>query len=65
MAFDNSSGVDRVQFYVNDVLMATDSSNPYAFYWTKLGFNLYNLKIVVNDKSDNSVTKLVQVWKFF
>ena len=40
----HSSGIDRVEFYVDDVLVGTDSSAPYGIIW-----NAYPLSIVFHD----------------
>jgi PKD repeat protein len=65
MAFDNSSSINRVEYYVNDALMNTTSTYPYSWDWINRGINLYTLKVVAYDKSGNSATKLLHVLKIF
>jgi hypothetical protein len=62
---DNQSGVDHVEFYLDDILKQNSSTTPFQWTWSDRGFFFYYLKIVAYDKYGNSATKEMKVWKFF
>jgi len=65
-ASDSTSGVNRVEFYVDDELEASDSSFPYSWEWTKLNlFSNHIIKTVVYDDAGNSASDEIIVKKFF
>lgn len=47
----DAGGVAKVDFYINDQLVATDTSSPYSYYWnTKLYVDgTYAIKVVATD----------------
>jgi spore germination protein len=60
IASDNI-GVVRVEFYVNDALLATDTTAPYVVYWNtrRIAPGAYVIKAVAYDPSGNSSTATV------
>lgn len=65
-ANDSTSGVNRVEFYIDDDLEASDSSVPYSWKWTKLNlFSSHIIKTVVYDDAGNSASDEIIVRKFF
>ncbi|MBN1280808.1 MAG: hypothetical protein JXA00_04080 [Candidatus Thermoplasmatota archaeon] len=64
-ATDNDSGIDRVEFYVDNQLKTSDPSAPYSWVWSERAFFYYTLKVVAYDKAGNSDYKELKVWKFF
>jgi lysophospholipase L1-like esterase len=65
-ATDNSSGVDHVEFYIDNFLKANLTSEMYAWKWdrrTPLKFN-HQIKIVAYDKAGHSTEATMTVWKF-
>ena len=65
-ANDSTSGVNRVEFYIDDELEASDSSVPYSWKWTKLNlFSSHIIKTVVYDDAGNSISDEIIVRKFF
>jgi hypothetical protein len=63
-ATDNQSGIQRVEFYVDDQLKGTDTSAPYNWTWTDRGlFFPYTLKAVAYDNYGNQNTDVLKVWK--
>ena len=65
-ANDSTSGVNRVEFYIDDELEASDSSVPYSWKWTKLNlFSSHIIKTVAYDDAGNSANDQIMVRKFF
>jgi len=62
-ASDSGSGVDRVEFYVNDALRYTKNYPPYKWEWNEksLGLNLYRLKVTAYDNAGNSASDEIRV----
>jgi hypothetical protein len=66
IAIDYISGVERVEFYIDNVLISTDYNEPYTWTWQREKFiKLYKLDIVVYDYSGNEATNSMKVWKLF
>lgn len=58
-------GIDRVEIYIDDELMATDYTEPYSWCWDeKELFLLYIIKVVAYDTDGNSAFDDIGVWKF-
>jgi hypothetical protein len=64
-ATDNDSAMDRVEFYTDEQLQATDRTAPYGWAWSEKAFFTYTIKVVAYDKEGNSDFKEIKVWKFF
>jgi hypothetical protein len=63
-ATDNQSGIDRVEFYVDDEYKASVTSPPYNWTWTDRGlFFPYTLKVIAYDYAGNSNSDSMKVWK--
>jgi spore germination protein len=64
LATDNL-GVARVEFYVNDAFLATDTAAPYVIYWNTRGTasGAYTIKAIAYDTSGNSATATVTTYK--
>jgi len=63
-ASDNQSGIERVEFYVDDAIKATVYSPPYNWTWTDRGlFFPYSLKVVAYDYYGNFNSESMKVWK--
>jgi hypothetical protein len=48
-AHDNESGMDRVECYINDELMATDEEPPYEILWHEAAFGERTIKVIAYD----------------
>lgn len=48
-AFDNVTGIDYVEFYVNGLLLTTITTPPYTWIWTQKIFEKPVIKVVVYD----------------
>jgi hypothetical protein len=65
-ATDNDSGIDRVEFYVNDnTLQGSDTTAPYSWLWNQTAFFRQTLIVKVFDKEGNFNSQEIEVWKFF
>lgn len=64
-AMDNESGVARVEFYVNDVLQAVDTTEPYCWSWTNRSFNSFELEVVGVDNAGNMRHEAFSLVKVF
>jgi len=61
---DNSS-ISRVEFYIDNALRATVTSQPYAWTWDTRSFSRHTIKINVYNSFGNSASAELLVWKFF
>ncbi len=65
-ASDPQSGIDRVEFYIDDGLKAVVTTPPYEWVWMERGlFFPYTLKVVVYDFAGNSQMDSMKVWKIW
>jgi hypothetical protein len=65
-ASDNQSGIQKVEFYVDDQLKGTDITAPYYWTWSDRGlFFPYTLKVVAYDNGGNQNSEVLKVWKIF
>ena len=64
-AHDNESGIERVEFFINDLLKVTDEEEPYTWVWNEKNFGKYIIKAVAYDDIGNSESDEITVWKFF
>ena len=62
-ASDPGSGVNKVEFYVNDVLRYTKTTGPYKWEWdeTSFGLVLNRLKVIAYDNAGNSASDETRV----
>jgi hypothetical protein len=65
-ATDSQSGVDRVEFYIDDEYKANDTTAPYTWIWLE-GWNFYpyKLKVIAYDNVGNQKSADMKVWKIF
>jgi hypothetical protein len=64
LATDNQSGVQKVEFYVDDQLKETVTTGPYIWTWSDRGlFFPYVLKIIAYDNAGNQNSDELKVWK--
>ena len=60
---DEETGINRVEFYINDVLLGIDYSYPYFYQWdpTSLNDGEYLVRVVAFDNAGNSASDEVTV----
>jgi hypothetical protein len=57
-------GVEKVEFYVDDVLRDIDYEPPYIWLWDEqTPFLLYELKAIAYDFAGNTATDMIKVWR--
>ena len=64
-AADHESGMDKVEFYIDDILQETIKSYQYIWTWDTNAFFKHTIKIVVYDNAGNSNSTELKVIKFF
>lgn len=64
-ATNQEYGIDRVEFYLDDVLKENDTSDPYSWLWGEKAFFRHTVKVVAYDNTGNNVSEEIYVWKFF
>lgn len=63
-ASDNQSGIQRVEFYIDDELQRNVTSPPYEWRWNDRGFFFpYTLKVKAYDYAGNVKSDSMKVWK--
>lgn len=65
VAYDEESGIDHVEFYVDGDLKSTDFEVPYMWTWGDICFSRYTLKVIAFDNAGNWAPRWLIVWKFF
>jgi hypothetical protein len=64
-ATDLESGIQRVDFYIDNQYKGNDTTKPYKWVWSERAFFVYTIKVVAFDTAGNSVSQELKVWKFF
>ena len=66
-AYDNESGIDHVDFYINEEKRSTDDISPYKYAnWQEFRlFGKYTIKVVAVDKFGFQNSDEITVWKIF
>ena len=64
---EDTSGIDRAEFYLDGELMKTDTSSSPEWYMNIKLRGQYNLEVIVYDHVGNKVTesKMINVYNFF
>ena len=61
----DTSGVDRVEFYIDDELVETDTNYPYNWTWSEKVYFKHTIKVIAYDNFDNYAEEEQVIWKFF
>jgi hypothetical protein len=61
----NVSGVDRVEFYIDDELKASVNVGPYVWLWEEKGFGRKKVAVVAYDDEGHCDRDELIVWKIF
>lgn len=61
----NTSGVNRVDFYIDDVFQVTDTIEPYNFTWNKTAFFTHQITVMAYDNAGPLNIDTLLVRKFF
>lgn len=60
-AVSKNDSVERVQFFVNNILMAEDSTAPFSFDWNNIASSNYQLKAVAFDNLNDSAEAVIDI----
>jgi Tol biopolymer transport system component len=63
-AYDEN-GIDRVEFFIDDVLKDTDTESPYEWTWKGFAIGKHTIKATVYDTNGNAASDDITVWRFF
>jgi hypothetical protein len=65
-ATDSQSGIDRVEFYIDDELKTTDTTAPYSWMWLERGYLFqHSIRVTAYDCTGLSSSIGMMVWKIF
>lgn len=62
---DDDVAIDKVEFYLDDVLKETDTVYPYRWKWSEFAFGKYTVKATAYDTVGNSASDEITVIKLF
>jgi len=62
---DDITGINFIEFYINDKLISTDHTPPYEWKWNQAGTLRNMITIRVYDKTGKYNQEDVQIWKLF
>ena len=63
-AFDNLSGINKVEFYINNELKSIVESEPYNWMWDeKVALAAYTIKVTAYDNAGNQDSDMRVVWR--
>jgi len=60
----DEDGIQKVEFYVNDILKSTDYEEPYSWLWDEFAMGEHELKIIAYDNKGNEAQDEVKVMIF-
>ena len=64
-AIDNITGINRVEFYINEEYQDTDEIPPYGWTWDQFSILFpYTIRVVAYDNAGNEKADSKIVWKF-
>jgi len=62
---DSDSGVNRVEFFIDNELKANISSSPYSWIWDNIAFFKHTIIVTAYDNAGNHNSAEIIVSKFF
>jgi len=60
-ATDTESGVNHVEFYIDNILKANDTTPPYVWTWSTPAYLFHKIKVVAVDNAGNSAYAEIKV----
>jgi hypothetical protein len=63
-ADDQESGIDKVEFYIDDELSIADDIAPYEWLWDETAFFVHRVSVVAYDNGGNHASDHVDLWIF-
>ena len=61
---DEETEPSKIEFYIDDLLKATDTEMPYVWTWNEVTPGDHEIKITAYDNNGNKASKEIKVWKF-
>ncbi|HEC76233.1 MAG TPA: hypothetical protein ENI33_03095, partial [Thermoplasmatales archaeon] len=61
-ANDATSGMEKVEFYIDGKYNAEDTSSPYRWVWDERSFGKHTIKVIAYDKAGNKINKEIEVF---
>jgi len=58
-------GMDRVEYYLDDEFIETDTEAPFSWLWDTFSLGKHTIKAIQYDHLGNEVIEEMTVWKFF
>lgn len=55
---------EKIEFYIDDKLKDTVTSEPYIWSWNKITFGKHTIKVIAYDSEGNSASEEIKVLKF-
>jgi len=62
---ESGTGIDYVEFYINDNFRTRIFSEPFAYRWSSFAFGFYTIRINAYDNNGNSASESIIVFKMF
>jgi len=63
-AEDENSGIEKVEFYVDNALKFVDTESPYIWVWMETIFGKHEIKVIAYDYGGNTASDEREVWIF-
>ena len=64
-ATDDKTEIEKVEIYIENDLVKSDSIKPYTWLWVRPSFGKFDVEAIAYDGFLQSSTDRVTVWKFF
>ena len=63
-AYDNEMGVEKVEFFLDDVSVYNDTEEPFRWIWSQRTIGRHALKVVVYNQAGNKASKEIKTLVF-
>jgi len=57
----DESGIERVEFYIDDVLKFTDYDEPYSWVWNEFAIGKYGIRVIAYDNAGKKTEDKINV----
>ena len=63
LTYDNESGINKVEFYLDNTLQTSDTTSPYTWTWNTPSLSMHTIKAVAYDNAGNHAEDSINVLK--
>jgi hypothetical protein len=56
--------INRVEFYIDNVLLGNNTTEPYIWYWTPEKFSIYTIKVISYNNQGTTKETEKKVWTY-